>query len=106
MSSNIGSQTLKASSVSHQPGVIAKFAFGGGGGAGGVEGGGGNSIMTSSTTLPKYHQSNTTTATSTNNSAVQQAATVQDLVAKFGQGLLINNNINASTATNLAPGIN
>ena len=102
MSSNIGSQTLKASSVSHQPGVIAKFAFGGGGGAGGVEGGGGNSIMTSSTTLPKYHQSNTTT----NNSAVQQAATVQDLVAKFGQGLLINNNINASTATNLAPGIN
>ena len=98
MSSNIGSQTLKASSVSHQPGVIAKFAFGGG--AGGVEGGG-NSNMTSSTTLPKYHQSNTTT-----NSAVQQAATVQDLVAKFGQGLLINNNINASTATNLAPGIN
>jgi len=57
--------------------------------------------MTSSTTLPKYHQSNTTTATT--NSAVQQAATVQDLVAKFGQGLLINNNINASTATNLAP---
>ena len=100
MSSNIGSQTLKASSVSHQPGVIAKFAFGGGGGAGCVEGGG-NSNMTSSTTLPKYHQSNTTT-----NSAVQQAATVQDLVAKFGQGLLINNNINASTATNLAPGIN
>ena len=101
MSSNIGSQTLKASSVSHQPGVIAKFAFGGG--AGGVEGGG-NSNMTSSTTLPKYHQSNTTNTTT--NSAVQQAATVQDLVAKFGQGLLINNNINASTATNLAPGIN
>ena len=98
MSSNIGSQTLKASSVSHRPGVIAKFAFGGG--AGGVEGGG-NRNMTSSPTLPKYHQSNTTT-----NSAVQQAATVQDLVAKFGQGLLINNNINASTATNLAPGIN
>ena len=62
-------------------GLIAKFAFGGGENAGAC-------------TLPKYsnHQQQ-------QQPFVTQPATVQDLVNKFGQGLMLGNNNNSTPAS-------